>query len=179
MRHAARMARGAPSRETRHREIKTAPEEMYRARLANEAGAEVLEHPVGVDKDLKKTPHRIRIVRGVLVVLRKPDRLRQFVRHLIYRDVNAEFGETSHDRCVETRDRLSGESELQGGAATGRNPQNMIDKVEIELKAARAVRYWRGAQAARGDVQRDLPGMVQPGSASQTNLADDLGPQQQ
>src|SRR6202022_1989633 len=41
MRHAAGMARRAPTREPRHRKIKTAPEEMDWAGLAEERGAEL------------------------------------------------------------------------------------------------------------------------------------------
>src|SRR4030088_2558353 len=55
----------------------------------------------------------------------------------------------------------------------------MIDEVEIDLAAPHAVWYRRGRQASRGDVERDMPGMVQPGRARQTNLADNLGPQMQ
>src|SRR4051794_28842500 len=119
MRHATGMTRRAPAREARYREIKTAPEEMHRACLAEEAGAELFEYPVGIDKYLEKTPHRFRVVGGVLVVLRKSDRRRQFVGHLIDRDANAEFGDCGHDRCIEGRDRLSGESELPRCAITG------------------------------------------------------------
>ena len=46
MRHTAGMARRATAREARHRQIETAPEEMHRARLAEEAGAELLEDAV-------------------------------------------------------------------------------------------------------------------------------------
>src|SRR5258708_39716284 len=109
MRHAAGMARRAAAGKTRHSEIETAPEEMHRAGLAEEAGAELLEHPIGVDKNLKKAPHRVRVVGGVLVILREADRLRQFVRHLVDHDVNAELGENSHSSRVETCDRFSGE----------------------------------------------------------------------
>src|SRR5664279_568004 len=55
----------------------------------------------------------------------------------------------------------------------------MIDEVEIDLKAARSIRDRRGGEAARCDIQRDVPGMVQPRRPDQTDLADDLGPQMQ
>src|ERR1017187_3862268 len=108
MRYAAGMARRAPARKARHRKIETAPEEMHRAGLAEEGGAELFEHPVGIDKNLQKAPHRVGVVRGMPVVLRKSDRLRQFVGHVVNCDVNAEVREISHDSGVKTRDRLSG-----------------------------------------------------------------------
>ena len=64
---------------------------MHRARLAEEAGAELLEHAVGIDKDLQEAPHRIRVVGGVPVSCENRIGVRQFVRHLVDGDVNAEF----------------------------------------------------------------------------------------
>lgn len=52
----------------------------------------------------------------------------------------------------------------------------MIDEIEVDLKCARAIGDRRGRQAVAGDVQRDVPGMIQPGRTRQANLADDLGP---
>src|SRR5450759_4740606 len=147
MRYAAGMARRAAARKARHRKIEAAPEEMYRAGLAEEGGAELLEHPIGIDKNLQKSPHRAGVVRGMLAVLRKPDRLRQFVGHVVDGDVNAELREISHDRCVKARNRLSRQGKLPLCAVTGRNQQVMIDQVEVDLKAARAVWYRRGRQA--------------------------------
>ena len=92
---------------------------------------------------------------------------------------NAEFGERGHDRGVKAGDGFSGQGKLPRRAVAGRNPQDMIDEVEIDLKVAHAVRDRRGRQPARGDIERDMPGMVQPGRAHKTNLADDLGPQMQ
>src|SRR3979411_631119 len=150
MRHAAGMPRRAPARKARHREIEAAPEEMHRARLAEEGGAELLEHPIGIDQYLKETPHSVRVVGGMLVVLRKPDRLGQFVGHLVDGDMNAKLRERCHDRCVETRDRLSGESKLPRCAVAGRNPQKMIDEVELDLKCPDAVWDRGGSQHAGG-----------------------------
>src|SRR6266404_9736619 len=126
MRDAAGMARRTAAGKTRHREIKAAPEEMHRAGLAEEAGAELLEHPIGIDKNLKKAPHRVRVVGGVLVILREAERLRQLVRHLVDHDVNAELGENSHNSRVKTSNRFAGQGKLPRCAFTGRNPQMMI-----------------------------------------------------
>src|SRR4051812_23618519 len=79
MRHAAGMSWRASAREARHREIEAAPEKMYRAGLAQKAGAKFLEHAICTKQDLEKAADRIRIVGGMFDVLRKPDRIRQFV----------------------------------------------------------------------------------------------------
>ena len=49
------MPRRAAAGKPRHREIEAAPEEMHRARLAEEAGAELLEHAIGIDQDLPES----------------------------------------------------------------------------------------------------------------------------
>src|SRR5260221_11056089 len=112
MRYAAGMTRCAPARKARHREIEATPEEVHRARLAEERSAELLEYNAGIHKDLQEAPYGVRIVGSMPVVLRKPDRLRQFVGHLVDGDANAEFREIGHDRRVETCNRLPGQRKL-------------------------------------------------------------------
>src|ERR1700723_1518085 len=179
MGYPARMARRTPARKAGHGEIEAAPEEMHRARFAEESGAELLEHAVDVDQDLQEAPHRVRVVGGVLAVQRKPDRLRQFTWHLIDDDINVEFCERSHHRRIEARDRLSGQRKAPPAAAAGRNPQIVIDEVEVDLERAHAVRDRRGRKPARGDVKGNVPGVVEPGGPREADLADDLGPQMQ
>ena len=55
----------------------------------------------------------------------------------------------------------------------------MIDEIEVDLKCPEAFWYRRGRQPPCGDVQRNMPGMIQPRRARQTNLADNLRPQMQ
>src|SRR5207237_7701685 len=57
VRHAAGMAGRATAGKPRHREIEAAPEEMHRARLAEEAGAELFEYLVGIDEDPEEATH--------------------------------------------------------------------------------------------------------------------------
>src|SRR6266404_9669376 len=152
---------------------------MHRTRLAEEAGAELLEYLVGIDEDLKEVTHRIRVVGCVVCILREFDRCRQLVRHLIDGDVDAEFGECCHGRRVETCNGFSSQAKLPRSTVAGRNAQQMIDEVEINPKGAPAVGNRRGRQPSRRDVQRDVPGVVQPRCAHETNLANDLGPQMQ
>src|SRR5262249_9586250 len=76
MRDAARMARRGSTREAGHREIEASPEEMHRARLAEKAGAELLEDAIDIDKDLEEAPDRIAIVGGMDLVLGEFERVR-------------------------------------------------------------------------------------------------------
>ena len=78
MGHASGVARRTASGKSRYREVEAAPEEVHWACLAEKAGAELLEYTIGVDQNLEKALHRVRIVGGVSMVLRKADRLRYF-----------------------------------------------------------------------------------------------------
>ena len=55
----------------------------------------------------------------------------------------------------------------------------MIDEIEIDLERSRTIRHRRRRQSARRDVERHMPGMIEPGRSGQPNLADDLGPELQ
>src|SRR5262249_52679781 len=107
MRDATWMAWRDTAGESRHGEIKTAPEEMHRARLAEEAGAELFEHAVAVDEDLQEALYRHRIVGGMRGVLREARRLRQLVRHVVDSKLNAQLSQRCQDIGVEARDGLS------------------------------------------------------------------------
>ena len=55
----------------------------------------------------------------------------------------------------------------------------MIGEVEIELHALAVRRDRRGGEAARGDIKRRVPGMIDPGGAGEPVFAYDLRPQLQ
>jgi hypothetical protein len=80
---------------------------------------------------------------------------------------------------MEARNRLSGERELPLCAVAGRDPQNVFDEIKVDLERSRAIRYGRRRQPAWGDVERHMPGMVQPGRLGQPDFSDDLAPEMQ
>ena len=55
----------------------------------------------------------------------------------------------------------------------------MADEVELDLEDFGADRNGRGAEPARGDIERHLPAMVEPGGERQADFADDLQPKLQ
>src|SRR4051794_38744947 len=128
------MAGCAAAGEARYREIKAAPEKMHRARLAEKAGAELLEDAVAVHEDLQEAPYGIGIVGGMAPVFRKPDRVRQFVWHLVDHNGNAELGQRGLRGGVEAGNRFSGKRELPLRAVAGRDAQNMVDKIKVDLE---------------------------------------------
>ena len=80
---------------------------------------------------------------------------------------------------VEAGDRMSRQRKVPLRAVAGRNAQAMVDEIEVDLERSRTVRHRRRRQSARRDVERHMPGMIEPGRFGQPDLADDLGPELQ
>src|SRR5712671_6626195 len=69
-----------PAGESRHRQIETAPEEVYGATLAQKQRAKLLEHRVARSNDLPEAPRRIGIIGPVKSIFRERNRIRHFDR---------------------------------------------------------------------------------------------------
>ena len=54
--------------------------------------------------------------------------------------------------------------------------QPVVEEVEVDLKGPGAARDGGGRQPAGGDVERDVPGVVDPRQPGEPDLAHDLGP---
>jgi hypothetical protein len=67
------------------------------------------------------------------MVLRKADRVRHLVRHVVDGDRNAEPGQQVDGPVAEFGDRLRRERKIAGVAATGPRDQAMIDEIEGDL----------------------------------------------
>ncbi len=93
--------------------------------------------------------------------------------------LNAEGGQRAHRGGVELRHRHRLQRDVARGAVAHIQPQHVIDEVEIDLELASAGRHRSGGQPARGHIERDVPGMVQPWRQREADLADHLGPQMQ
>src|SRR5690606_34593251 len=77
--NAAGMERRAPAGKAGHGKIEAAPEEMHRARLAEEAGAELLQGERGGNQRAMEARNRIRIIGTRPVVRIETHRIGQFV----------------------------------------------------------------------------------------------------
>src|SRR2546423_12612072 len=66
--NSARMQRSGTPRESGAGEIESAPPEMRRARLADEASAKFLENAIGVHKNLPEPMDRLRLIRCMRVI---------------------------------------------------------------------------------------------------------------
>src|SRR6266496_5903651 len=75
-----RMWRRWPSGETRHCQIKTAPEKMHRAAFAAETRAKVLKQAIALHEHAPEPVGIFAIIRAVLLILIKRDRILDLVR---------------------------------------------------------------------------------------------------
>src|SRR5918912_3878677 len=66
------------------------------------------------------------------------------------------------------------EGKVRPAPVGGGSGDPVVEEIEADFDAARAVGNERGREAARIDVERRVPGMVDPGRASEPILADDL-----
>lgn len=92
------------------------------------------------------------------------------------RRLDPEVVEQVHDPGVELGDRHRPEREAPRAAVAAADFEPVADEIELDLESAGAIGDGRCRQAARADVQRHLPPMVEQGSVGHAELAHDLGP---
>lgn len=147
IRYAARMRRRGSAGETGDGKIQRAKEQMYRAALADEPPAKLFEHSIGLDEDPPEALGMIAIVRPVRFVQIEADRVRNFIRFLVNRDLEIEASHLAHQAAVKRRYRLRLEREA-GRASIARADRELVpDEIEIDLKCSKAVGNWRSGEA--------------------------------
>ena len=77
------MRRRPAARKAGHSQIKAAPEEMDRAHLAEKASAKEGKDAVRLDQDAPEAVRELGVIGGMLLVVLKADRMRDFHRHII------------------------------------------------------------------------------------------------
>jgi hypothetical protein len=118
------------------------------------------------------------VIGAPLVVIRERDRLRHLIGRRVYARRNTEIGQRARDPAIEVGDRHRLQREGQGPDIRA-EAQGVVHEVELQGEGARAVRDHTGGQPARRDIERRLPGMIQPRRLGEPHLADDLGPEVQ
>jgi hypothetical protein len=118
----------------------------------------------------------VAIVGRVRAVVGKRHGAGNLVRHLVDAHVDAKLAQRHHHIGVELRDRHRPQRELADMAVAHAKPQQMVDEIELDGEIAPVAGDRRRAEPARGDVQGDVPGMVEPGRQRKPHLADHLGP---
>ena len=173
------MQRRAAAGKSRDREIETAPEEMHGARLSKKRRAEIREDLVRTQQDAPEAVCEIGIVGTVRLILVERNRVWDFVRHRIDTQIQPEFTQRHEHRRIEGCNRHGLERNRVGRAVAHTQPQKMVDEIELDLEIAPGEGDHGRVQSARSDMQRQMPGMVQPRPPLETDLTHDLRPQMQ
>src|SRR4029450_5334390 len=106
MRNSPGMGRRWPPGETRHSQIKTAPEKMYRTALPAETQAEFLEDTIALPEHAPEPVGIFAIIRAVLFILIKRDRILDLVRCGVDGHRQLEIAQHLHHGPIKLGDRL-------------------------------------------------------------------------
>src|SRR5205085_11389845 len=120
-----------------------------------------------------------RVVFLVPLVPVEGNALGHFVRLAVDLHRQPELIEERHHPAIEARDRLRLEAQRARSSIARGDAQLLFDEIEVDLKSARAMRYRRSGEATRGDVERDMPLMIDPRRLHEAYFAYDLQPQAQ
>ncbi len=157
--------------ESGDREVEAPPEEVHRARLAEEGRPELLEHAVDLHQRLEEPAHRAGVVRALGVVLGKRDRAGDLVRVRIESRACLRGSGRARACAVEVSDRSRTEREAGRAAIRRASHHRVVEQVQVEVDRSRAVGHRDGGQAGRRDVERGVPGVVLPRRVGQPVLA--------
>ena len=170
------MRRRAAAGKARHCQVEAAPEEMHRAHLADKAGAECSENPVGLHQDPPEAVDVFGVIGAVLPILLERYGIGDLDRRRPNPDVEPERLQPLHDLAVEIGNGAGTQRETFGRPVIGRNRQAVTDEIEIDLEGPSAVGDRRGGQPAARHIERDLPPVIDQRRLRQPDLADHLGP---
>src|SRR5580658_4661614 len=175
----AREGRSGAAGEAGDRQIETAPKKMHGACLTDESRAEFLEHAICLQEGAPESMRRVSIVGRMFAVGAEWDRAGNFTGQLGYPHLDAEIAERLHDGRMEIADRVRHQPEAPALSAACLDVEHMVDEVEPDLEVFTLVRDHGRRQAARGNVERHMPAVVEPRGQPKPNLADDLDPKAQ
>src|ERR1700704_4589427 len=130
---------------------------MDRTAFADEAGPELVKHPINLTENLPKPLRINRVVRTMHAILAEADRLRGVVRHVKNVNVDAEFRQGSPYIGVKFGDRPGRQRDPFGRAVVSGSPKHMGRKIKCELKRAVAIWNDRCGQTPWRYIERDVP----------------------
>ena len=176
MRHAAGMARRAPPGKARHRQIETAPEKMHRARFADKAVRKCFNTRSALTGSARNActasasyeAWRVSCENGIGSGIRwaccrssRPGRVRRAPPSPRRRN----------------RHRSSGQRDCRCAVAGRTSRWSMKSKSIWNVRSPSGIGPVVRPRAR--DIERHVPGMIEPGRERQPDLADDLRPQVQ
>ena len=171
-----RMRRGLPPRKAGRGEVEAPPEEVDRARLPQEIVSELLGHAIGLRESVPEPSRPRRVVRGVRSVLDERDRLRNLDRNRPDLDLDLEIGQRVHGLPVEVGDRHRAERQIAARSVARHDSVAMVEEVEIHLERAVVVGDGAGREPAAGQIEGDVPPVVDGRRLGEPHLAHHLAP---
>src|SRR5207302_11042251 len=159
-----------------HSQIKAAPEEMDRAHLAEKASTKEGKDAVRLDPAAPEAVRELGVIGGMLLVVLKADRMRDFHRHSPDPHIETECAHSAHQLGIKVGDRPWLQNKGFLPAVIDADPQAVLDKIEIDLEGARAMRHRRRGETTAGDVERHLPPVIDHRRLRQADLANYLRP---
>src|SRR5471030_1632004 len=136
---------------------------MDRAAFADELCAKLFHRFGSGNQDSPKSIRVLGVVRAVGEILVERNGAGNFLRLEIDLRRDSERSQTLRDAAVETGNRLRYEGPGGPGALAGVNFDGMLLEIELDFEYARRVRHRSRGQAARVDIQRDVPPLIQGG----------------
>src|SRR4051812_9820585 len=132
--------------------IKTAPEKMYRAALADETRAKFLKDPFGRKQYSPQAVRVFRIVRCVGFILIEWNRVGNFLRLRIYLRRNSKVPQRRKQFAIKSSNGFS--HQRQRAFVARRRPylKSVIQEIELNFEGRIPIRNRRGGQAASVDV---------------------------
>src|SRR4029434_7352607 len=140
MRDSTRMGRRWPPRETRHCQIKTAPEKMHRTALAAETRAKFLKYAIGLHEHAPKPVRIFGGIKVVLFILINRNRILNLVRRGVDSHRQFEIAQRLHYTPIKFGNRLRFQWNGSPRAIALVDEQLMIDEIKLYLESVRTVR---------------------------------------
>src|SRR4029453_14012696 len=126
--------------ETRHCQIKTAPEKMHRTALATETRAKFLKYAIALHEHAPKPVRIFAVVRAVLFILIKRNRILNLVRRGFDSHRQLEIAQCLHHDPIKLGNRLRFQWNGSPRAIALVDEQLMIDEFKLYLESWRTLR---------------------------------------
>src|SRR5580700_6845834 len=152
---------------------------MHRTILANKACPEFLENNVTQNQYPPEAVRIFAIVGGMLRILLEAHRIRHLAGHRPDFYLDSERPQCRHELSIELGHRSRLQFHCLRRAPTRLDDQLMLDEIELNLEIPVSIRNRRRRQAARVDIESDLPPVVDARTQRHPHLAYNLCPHMQ
>src|SRR6266446_503811 len=134
---------------------------MHRAGLSDKGCPKGAHHPIGLQQGAPKALHIYRIVLSMNSILVKWHCILDLARHGPDVDVDIEALQSKHELGIEVLNRHWRQCDALDAAVAGFDQKPMFDEIKNDIERSCGIRDGRRAEPARGDIQSDIPPMIQ------------------